>query len=444
MNDVEEIQQRAEELLQDPGFLYRVSAVIGSLGVVRELRNRLIVFLATLTTMFHNPVSVLVKGRSSSGKSNLLRAVLKILPRLMVIERSGMSPKALIFGEEKLDGRVLYIQEVRAVAVAQMLLRLIQSEGSLTYERTSMSGPEPGTRVKRRVGSPVVLTTTTDDRIFEDDETRFLSVWADESAEQTHQILRAKLHTESQVDRVELAAVQLAVRVLLDQKVKVSLPSWLETVLDHMPGDVRTRRDATSVLNILRAIALTRYFRSGSPKRRKMEVDFSDYAVAWCLLNDALTHSTSDLPIATGQVIKAAEAVFGKSHKSVSADEIAIQLGWKKATVYRHLNSAMELGLLSHDGKSRPNNEKRFTPTGVKRNDFLLSPQKLLEICPQLQGCKYVDPITGNNVVVTREQRTAASNKVRRPGGLKPKWERLHLSTRGAGQHAAGVRLTRK
>src|ERR1019366_3047009 len=160
MNDVEEIQQRAEELLQDPGFLYRVSAVIGSLGVVRELRNRLIVFLATLTTMFHNPVSVLVKGRSSSGKSNLLRAVLKILPRLMVIERSGMSPKALIFGEEKLDGRVLYIQEVRAVAVAQMLLRLIQSEGSLTYERTSMSGPEPGTRVKRRVGSPVVLTTT--------------------------------------------------------------------------------------------------------------------------------------------------------------------------------------------------------------------------------------------------------------------------------------------
>lgn len=416
--------KRAGGLLMDPRFLFRVSQAIGSLGVVREMRNRLIVFVAVLTTIFDDPVSVLVKGHSSSGKSTLIRNVLKIFrPLNMVVERSGLSPKALNFGGEKLDRRVLYIPEVRAVKVAQTLLRLVQSEGVLTYERTSVSGPETITLVTQRVGCPVVLTTTTDERLFEDDETRFFSIWIDESPEQTREILKVKLHPLA-VDRLELAGIQRAVWALLKLRIEIELPRWLEIVIDQMPAQVRVRRDALRFFRLVQAITLTRYFRSGAHDRRKMTVELCDYAVAWRLLNEPLTRSASDIPFATGQVVKAAETIFEKSCQAVSAKQIAAHLACKQGSVYPHLNRAEELGLLRYDGKSRQNNEKRYIPTGARRDDFLVSPQKLLGMCPQLEPCEYVDPITGNTAVVTREQRRAPHKEVQSES-LKPKPKRF-------------------
>src|SRR5664280_340409 len=41
---------------------------------------------------------------------------------------------------------------------------------------------------------------------------------------------------------------------------------------------------------------------------------------------------------------------------------------------------------------------------------------------------------------LTREQRTASQKEVR-SGGLKPKWERLHKSTRGAQEQHSSLRL---
>ena len=55
-----------------------------------------------------------------------------------------------------------------------------------------------GTRVAQRVGIPVVITTTTDEKVFADDETRFLSCQIDTSPQQTLRILRASAkRTES-------------------------------------------------------------------------------------------------------------------------------------------------------------------------------------------------------------------------------------------------------
>ena len=179
--------KRAGGLLMDTRFLFRVSQAIGSLGVVREMRNRLIVFVAVLTTIFERLGFSLGEGSQFQWEINANPERFEDFPS-SEYGRGEVGPipeGALDFGGEKLDRRVLYIPEVRAVKVAQTLLRLVQSEGVLTYERTSVSGPETITLVTQRVGCPVVLTTTTDERLFEDDETRFFSIWIDESPEQT-------------------------------------------------------------------------------------------------------------------------------------------------------------------------------------------------------------------------------------------------------------------
>ena len=78
----------------------------------------------------------MVKGPSSSGKSNLVRTVLRLLPEGMVIERSSLSPKAAVHGDEPLGGRVLYVTEQRGGKDAQLHLRLLQTEGAVLSMNT--------------------------------------------------------------------------------------------------------------------------------------------------------------------------------------------------------------------------------------------------------------------------------------------------------------------
>lgn len=185
----------AMDLLRDRQFLFRVGRQIASAGVVGEERNRLILYLACLTAAFEKKVSILVKGPTSTGKNNLAKAVLSLIPRELVLTRSSFSEKALAHGTVELAGKILYLAEHRGGRDAQFYTRLLQSEGALHHEVTERFGQ--GTRVAARSGSPVFVTTTTDERVYEDDETRYLSLQADDSPELTRQVLRAQFSEKS-------------------------------------------------------------------------------------------------------------------------------------------------------------------------------------------------------------------------------------------------------
>src|SRR5262245_18782004 len=74
------VHKAALELLRDPRVLYRVGRKIGELGVVNEAINRLILYLAAIAL-----VSVIVKGPSASGKSELVKTSISLLPPERVI-----------------------------------------------------------------------------------------------------------------------------------------------------------------------------------------------------------------------------------------------------------------------------------------------------------------------------------------------------------------------
>jgi DNA primase len=92
----------ARRLLSRPDLLYRVCEAVGRLGVVGEKRNRLVVFLAGITKELDEPVSVMVKGPSGSGKSNLLRTTLRLFPPNAVIERASLSGKVPAYAKKRL------------------------------------------------------------------------------------------------------------------------------------------------------------------------------------------------------------------------------------------------------------------------------------------------------------------------------------------------------
>lgn len=121
-----------------------------------------------------------------------------------------------------------------------------------------------GTRVAERVGIPVVMTTTTDEEVFPDDETRFLSCHIDTSPEQSLAILRARAGGPELIDRSDLSVWQAAMSALKCGKHDFQHPpKWLDYVARHLPlEDVRVRRDWDRFLTFCCAIALCRSFRS--------------------------------------------------------------------------------------------------------------------------------------------------------------------------------------
>jgi hypothetical protein len=127
---------KAQELLADPRFLFRACQKVKDLGVIGEERNILIFLLAGISRTLSEPTSVMMKGSTSSGKSTVMKNCLRLFPRGCVIERAGLSGKALAYGKGSLAGKILAIAEYRCGKDAQQLLRLLQSEGSIKHEAT--------------------------------------------------------------------------------------------------------------------------------------------------------------------------------------------------------------------------------------------------------------------------------------------------------------------
>ena len=249
--DHAKIRRAALELLGDPGFLFRLGQEIGRAGIVGEEKNRLSLFLAALSKDSKKSVSVLVKGPTSSGKNNLVRAVVALLPPEWVVVRSSLTTKALAYGAESLSGKILYLYEYRGGRDAQLLTRLLQSEGTLLHEHTVNKRGGRKTEIAHRVGDPVILTTCTDEKVYADDETRFLSIRADASAAQTRSVLRSKFERRTAVpDSVPVEVWQECSRIISRGKVELTYPDWFRQIGDLLPSEEpRARRDADRFLS---------------------------------------------------------------------------------------------------------------------------------------------------------------------------------------------------
>jgi hypothetical protein len=374
------IRRKAESLLGDPMLLHRAMVTVGERGVTGEERNRLVLYLGGVTKDLDRPVSVLVKGPSSSGKSNLVREVLRLFPPEAVILRASLSKMAPVHSPEPLGGKILYVQEYRGSKDAQYLIRLQQSEGIITHEFTTVRGPHRGTGVSERSGVPVVITTTTADQVSEDDETRFLSISTDESPQQTLAVLEAEIDRSTTNKAPNLKVWHEAMRLVAKRKVSFSLPSWFRFVAHRLPrGQVRMRRDWVRFLIFCKAIALLRSFRKDNKSPKVVKVCFTDYCEAYEILKNALEFSVTGVHEREADLKGAVEKLHKRLRRAVAVNEVASELGWKSSHVYKFIPRAIRHGLLCYEEGIRPNNQKRLLPVLTPSRSLLPSPRTVFE-----------------------------------------------------------------
>jgi hypothetical protein len=137
----EAAKQAAGPLLACPDILEAVADQCQLIGVTNERNLVQLVYLACVTRLLPDIVSLFVKGPSSAGKSYVVKMVLRLFPDEAFWAMTGMSEKALIYTNQPLSHRMLVIYEASGLkdGYTAYLVRTLLSEGHLKYDRPDYS-----------------------------------------------------------------------------------------------------------------------------------------------------------------------------------------------------------------------------------------------------------------------------------------------------------------
>ncbi len=250
---VREAWEECRELAEIPDILAELVADLERCRLVGEKRNAKLLYLALTSRLLDKIVSVVVKGPSSAGKNYLVKKVMGYFPDSACWFFSGMSEKTLFYTEEPLSHRHIVIAEAAGVGgeFQDYVIRTLLSEGFLEYEFVEKTPQGMRSRRLRKEGPTGFVTTTTRDRLFWENETRYLSLTVEDTREQTRRVFRAT--AEENAVEPDLGR-WLALQAWLEgSERRVTVPYAPELADKMSDVAVRLRRDFSVVLSLVEA-----------------------------------------------------------------------------------------------------------------------------------------------------------------------------------------------
>jgi len=420
-------REAALERLRSPSLLYDYGQFIKRLGVIGEEKNVLILLLVFVTRLFDQLISLVIKAESSTGKSFILKTCLRVLPEECFEVYTSMSDKAIIYTEKDFRHKFLIFYEFAGQSEeVDHLVRTLQSEGRLRYE-VSVKGEEGGyeTITIDKPGPTGFITTTTKPQLFDENETRIFSIYADESDEQTKKILEklgAQFESgEYEVPETEVESWKNVQRVLEPYKVRIPYAGWLSQRIPY--NKVRIRRDYERVLYTVAACALLHQLqreRITEEGEERVLASLDDYCIVRDLIEGALVDTVQGLSKKTSDLVDTVTSLQDPKEGSPTKDDSDEkgETGWVKMSdilrntrasrrsVYYWLEPAIEVGLV----EKHPRKKGFYRATGRSPNltrafSFLPPVEEILEAFPEMaRKVRFVHPLTGETIAVEDDE----------------------------------------
>jgi hypothetical protein len=305
---------RAMALLTATDLIKRIIADFSRCGFVGEGGNALVGYLATISRKLNRPLALLIQGTSAAGKSSLLDAILRFVPREDRIVYSSITGQSLYYmGEMDLKHKLLAIAEEQGASRASYALKLLQSEGELTIASTSKDPATGKLKTQEyRVEGPVMIALTTPAEVDEELLNRCLVLSINEDHAQTraiHAAQRARrtlAALDARGDREAVVKLHQDGQRLLESLAVVNPYADRLTFLDDR---TRTRRDHEKYLTLIDTIALLhqhqrpRRTTAGAHPLRYVEVTLDDIALANRLAHEILGRTVDELPPQTRRLL---------------------------------------------------------------------------------------------------------------------------------------------
>ena len=352
-----------EPIARSPRILDGMAEELRKAGLVGEVRAAKLIYLVLVSRFLERPLCAVIKGPSSAGKNFVTSSVLSLFPPSATYRLTGMSPHALVYGDEPLSHRVLVLEEAAGLSggTAAYFMRSLISEGRLRYE-TVEKGQEGGfkPRVIERPGPTGLLVTTTALSIEPELETRLFSIPITDSSEQTGAVLRALAarDTGEAAPKKNDATPWLALQTWFEHgEHRVVIPYAEELAGAIPPVAVRLRRDFGSVLGLIKAHAVLHQARRKRDGEGRIIATVDDYAAVHELVADLVSAGVgASVPETVRETVEAVKALSTSWPNGVPQSALKGVLGLDKGPISRRVNQAIDLGYLvnEEEKKGRP------------------------------------------------------------------------------------------
>lgn len=258
--------------------------------IIDEESNKMMLYLSAVSRKLDEPISLVIFGQSSSGKSWLANRIGDFIPDEDRIRLSSASNRAIEYLGSRIKHKWLLVQEFEGIQNILPTIRTLQSEGRLN-RLVTIQDPETGRNkaIDQEFDCPcTVVFTTTKEGIYDENATRIFELYADESLRQTQQVVNESIlkadinYRANEKKKKQIVKLHQNAQRLLE-KIKVSIPytqhlSWPSKM-------IRSRRDVNRFIQLIKTVAFLRQkqkqIKFTPDGTRYMEADLYDYEVAY-------------------------------------------------------------------------------------------------------------------------------------------------------------------
>jgi hypothetical protein len=346
-----------KEIAKSDNILKLLEDDLSKLGVVGEDKLSKAIYLALTTRFFEMPVSIVVKGSSSTGKSFVEEKVVSFFPPRAYYKLTASSEKSMIYSGESYKNRFVIHFEAGGIkkGFQDYIYRTLMTEGCIKYEVTEQNKEGKfGARTIEKEGPTGFITTTTKISLHNENETRYLSFQSDDSTKQTRSILLDLAKKRTQKGRHEKIDISRwhDFHVWLEHKehrVTIPFAQTLSSLIDAKAP--RIRRDFTKILNLISAHALIHQWNRKKLSNGSIKANFEDYKAVYKLTADVVSAGVdSVIPKTVRRAVKVVKKLKKDNPRHpITLTDIGNLLHIHRSSAMRHVETGIHLGYLKNE-----------------------------------------------------------------------------------------------
>lgn len=363
LNELEKAE--AIKLLKSNHLIKELKGAMKKTGLIGETDNGLLLFLIFLTRHFDYPLHALVHGSSGSGKTNLLKSILKMVPEESKYSTTALTENVLfrppfkdfwknkILLLEDLDGSYKALYPLREFMTNQFISKLA-------------SEPDPKTgqfkQVQLEAQGPIVIAgATTKDRIYEDNSNRSFLIHVNESKSHQDEILN--FQNKLAAGLVDNTGIEKVVHKihnmqrLLSNKINVVNPFQPELKLpEYVFKKLRTN---THYITLIKSITFLHQYQRKHQQNKTtgetfIQTTLEDIALANTLSKQSLLRKSDEL---SGEVRDFFESlkreVKQSDQTSFVSKELRVKFRMHPMKFNRRINELKNRGYIKQTGGNR-------------------------------------------------------------------------------------------
>jgi phage/plasmid primase-like uncharacterized protein len=386
--DIDELATSAEEIIACKDVLELFGETCGQVVAGEETLTKLL-YLSGTSRLLDKAMHVAIKGPSAAGKSEIRRRVLQFFPAETVISFTAQSEKALLYFKDDFAHKILSMGEAMNPEEARFqdyLLRELLSEAKLNYPVVQKQPDGSLETVTITKNGPVAfMVTTTRNQLHPENETRMLSVEANDTPEQTKKVVAMVAQVEGLnkgMVSADLKPWQDYQRWLAAGECRVFVP-FADALAELIPPKaVRLRRDFGQLLRAIKVHALLHRDHRRSTKGSIVATIDEDYSAVRALMADILaTAAEVKTRKAVQETVEVVDELQSEddSREGVSARAVATLLKLDISTTRRRLYAAESAGFVINL-EDRPRRPGRY----VMVDEVQQGHAELLPTCEKL------------------------------------------------------------